>query len=130
MRSIPNRNFQTGNQALDQFLENQRVALVDMRNEILATRAADVQLQTGSGTIDPTWDVFVYAGVGGDTWMLPSARRAGVLQSRPLVVMNVGAGVLTLAVQGGQTIDGAATKTVAAGVKYRLDPDGDSRWLS
>lgn len=130
MRPVPKRTNPTGIPGLDTLLDMLWTFLVELRDEVLAAREADVQLVTGPRIIDASWDLVIYAGAGGDTVTMSSARRVGIRKSRALVVMNLGPGTLTLAAQGGETIDGAATKSVATGVKYRFDADGDTQWRS
>jgi hypothetical protein len=126
----PEKPPASGSTDLDAFLQRQRVFLEEMRAGVLAVLEPEVHLLTGAATILPSWDVVVYNGPGTETLTLPSANRIAGRRSRRLVVMNVGPGTLTLAAQGGELLDGAATGTVATGAKVSLDGDGDTRWES
>jgi hypothetical protein len=126
----PEKPPATGNAELDAFLQRQRVFLEELRAGALAVLEPEVHLLTGAGTILPSWDVVVYTGPGSETVVLPSAQRIPGRRSRRLVVMNVGPGTLTLAAQGGELVDNAATITAATGVKATLDADGATRWES
>ena len=73
----------------------------------------------------PTSDGIIECTSGTFTVTLPSAAS---IAGRTLIVKNSGAGVITIATTGGQTVDGAATATVAAGAVQRIASNG-SNWL-
>lgn len=72
-----------------------------------------------------TTDCVVKATSGTWTATLPTA--VGVT-GKLYIVKNSGAGVITLACTGGQTIDGAATQTLAANVSLSVVSDG-ANWI-
>ena len=72
-------------------------------------------------------DCVVNATSGSWTATLPTAVGCA---GRMYIVKNSGAGTITLATTGGDTIDGAAPGTVAAGAVVRLISTGGSSWIT
>lgn len=81
--------------------------------------------KTGTYAIQAT-DCIIHCTSGTFTVTLPTA---SLVSGRTYIVRNSGAGTITLATTLGQTIDGAAPGTVAAGGKVWLTSDG-SNWFT
>jgi hypothetical protein len=62
-------------------------------------------------------DAFVNVTAGSPTLTLPTAAGA---EGKVYIIANTGAGIITMATTGGETIDGIAPGTVLAGARLRL----------
>jgi hypothetical protein len=68
-----------------------------------------------------------YVGVGGHTIKIPSAAVIPGRRGRPRYVLNDGAGAVTLAAQGDETVNGLSTLALGVGSMAMLMPNGDTK---
>lgn len=93
-------------------------------NGTLLTSITNRNAQAGNYTLVAADFYVVYTGAGGNTFTLPAATTAG----RTYKIKNVGAGSLTVARAGSDTIDGATSLTLLTKESKMLIANGVSDW--
>lgn len=119
----------TGNEYVDR-------AFIDLRN-ILIDLSARVENfdQTPKNVVYGPVNVgseplIEYRGSGGETVKLPAANFIPGTRSQLLYIFNTGPGTLTIAANGTDTVNGAASITLGTGSYAILRSNGLTKWLS
>ncbi len=74
--------------------------------------------------------VVEYSAPGGTTIVLPLANSVSGKRSRIIIIINSGVGTVTVAANAQDTVNGAASITIATGSHAIIRSNGNTKWFS
>lgn len=119
----------TGNPEIDRAFERLRDLFKAIASRISSIDQPFSRPVPASDSVDSDSSI-EYIGPGGDTISLPLANSIQGKRSRLVSIINSGPGTLTVTASGQNTVDGAASVTIATGTFKLFTCNGSSKWFS